>query len=260
MPNISEIRKKITVQLYKKYGESVPPEQISTLSEIRAYQEAIIPSPYFKYTLSDFTGRNKGKEILPLSVAQSAKQKLIDYCWSGVTLEQISDAETESPDMSWLTYKSSMHLRRDNGHNVVICADVAGKSGKTFCAALIMKEAIKQRVEQKYCCNTYQWINFSVLCRMLKEDDMFLPDYCSADWLVVDDIYDVSRSSPAQQSFISSLVNPFFADRVDSLFPTILVFRFDIDKIVVTDEYFGATIYKLINDKNTTIINLSGVK
>lgn len=260
MPNISEIRKKIIDRLYKKYGKSVPPEQISVLSEIKAYQKVVIPSPYFEYTLSDFTGRNKDKEILPISVAQAAKQKLIDYCWKGITLEQISDAETESSDIGWLNQKSSMPMRRDNGHNVVICADVAGKSGKTFCAALIMKEAIKQRVEQKYCCDTYKWINFSVLCRLLKEEDISLPDYFSADWLVVDDIYDISKSSNPQKSFISSLVNPFFADRVDSRLPTIFVFRFDIDKIVVTDEHFGTTVYKIINDKITTIINLSGAR
>jgi len=255
----SKIKEDIISKLLSKHPVTDEREKakIDLAAEILAYQKTVIPYPYAKYFITDFTGKYQGQDIIPNHIAIQAKQKLLDYCWKDVKLKQLISIDTDV--ISFLDQHSSIGYRKKFGHNVVICADRSlsgGPSGKTLCAAIIIKEAIRKRIDEELSCDTYKWIGYSELKKILTDDDLAVSEYSTADWLVVDDI-DIDVSSRKAQAYRTSFLDPFFSERINNKIPTILVFRFDIEKIKLSEEDYGVAIYRMVNDKNTTRICLS---
>jgi DNA replication protein DnaC len=230
-------------------------------AEIKSHLKTIIASPYYNYTIDDFTGKYKGKELLSRSIAIKAKEQLVKYCW-GDDMELV---DFNSLNEKQRDEKSVIDLRRKQGQHIVVSAGTSdfsiglkNKSGKTFIAALVMREAIKRKGFPGHQSVTYAWTQFPMLEYRIKHDDPSLTYAMSADWLVVDDIMS-SAQTRAAEAYISSIINPFFFERMQSGLPTILVFRFDISQMadLALEEKFGVAISKMLKDSRTTKIFLS---
>lgn len=228
-------------------------------AEVKAYMHTIIPHPYYKLSVDDFTGKSDEGRLLSSGVATEAKKQIVKYCWGDdMTLEKFRDIPKEKRDDH-----SVIDFRKKRCDNVVIFAhsDVYGnsvskKSGKTFVASLIMQEAIKRRAFMGNLAQSYDWISFSSLLNMITIGDLDIVPYKSCDWLVVDDITGF-KNSANQDSYISSVVDPFFFGRINDRLPTILVFRFDIGRLTMPlENKFGVAIEKIVKNKNTFVISL----
>lgn len=262
MKNINFLKNQLQELFAKKifnkgsFIECSPEDQsvCSMVAETQAYMRAIIPKPYYKYSIYDFTGLSPNNEqILSPEIALKAKQKIINYCWGDIDI-----AELNRIDQYELDKLSIMRKRRKLGHNVAIYSgysDPTGsfkseKGGKTFCAALIMKEAIKSRVMGSYE-ETYEWIEYATLEHMITSyEEVQLSDIRSSDWLVVDNI------PPGFTKWKRQSVDAFFMERISDRLPTILVFRFDVTR-KVEENLLGVGFSQIIRDENTTIIGLS---
>jgi hypothetical protein len=227
-------------------------------AEIQAYIRSIIPEPYHRYSIADFDGRsaNDTEEVLDQEIALEVKKKIVEYCWKGVTLDDVNNLSPYELDRF-----SIIEKRREDCINVAIYAkyvayDLTQKvsfvpKGKTFCASIIMKEAIKNRLQPGLgITRTYDWIEYSILENMIKnKEETNLSVIRSSDWLVVDDIY-------YNKSFVKQLVDPFFLERLRDGLPTIFVFRFDAGK-EANEEGMGIAMSKVIHDPKTCLISLS---
>ncbi len=234
-------------------------------AEVQAYILSTIPRQYHKLSIEDFTGKTSNKELLSVAVVIEAKRKLVEYCW-GVSLETFNRwDEVERLNASILDKQKQM------GRNLVIYSDSeksmmpfeykdkkesVPKCGKTMVASLIIKEAIRNRITPGHYIDTYDWIEFSVLLNALRDKETDINNVKSVDWLVVDDIRGINNSRN-MDSFISSIVDPFFFGRIESNSPTILVFRFDInDPMFALEDKFGVAISQIVDDSNTLRISL----
>lgn len=225
-------------------------------AEAKAYMCSIIPNPYHKYTIWDFNGLTDSGATLSPAVVSNAKSILLKYCWSGVTLEdlQINNYNRKKLD---LDKKSIMDKRLTHGTNVIIHSLNGSQTGKTFVASIIMREAIKQRVKPGGAVETYDWIPFVKLKHLIRKDDETVSHLESCDWLVVDDIPYSSGATPGAAAYMSSLIDPFFAERLDSGLPTIFVFKFDIDdQSNRWEDVFGLSIASIVKDKHSCKIRL----
>lgn len=267
MKNITIIKEKLENICAKKYClidsiQKCPNKQCTCAiaAETRAYMESIIPKSFINLSINDFNGRNKdGVELVSATVLKKAKTILVNFIWESETIESVKNKKSDE-----LLISSSLNKRRDNGSNLIIYSDKnGGNSGKTMVASIIMKEVIKNRLNCKNP-QSYDWIPFSVLREKLINDSKMLDrgineDHISdikyADWLVVDDINIDVNSSKAQKAYTNSLIESFFQERLECKLPTIFIFRFDVDKEDV-EENFGVAISKIISDKSTYKISL----
>ena len=223
-------------------------------AETQAYFHAIIPEPYYKFTIHDFDGLSTDNNLLiDGDVAIEAKKKVIDYCWKDVDILQVQDLSIAELDKH-----SCISKRRLRGNNVVIFDDSSlnqksGKNpkGKTLIASLIMKEAIKSRLfDAESLCQTYDWVEYPILeNKVLKKEDINVSELCSSDWLVVDDI------TYTDQRWRKQALDAFFLERYNDGLPTILVIRFDITKFN-SEDALGVAITKIIRDPKTFVISL----
>ena len=234
-------------------------------AEIKAYIYTIIPAPYYQFDIDDFTGKSDKQELLDSEVAITAKSKLVKYCWN-MNLEDFNVLDEQEK-----TNRSAMDYRRKQGHNIVIYADsekrmspsfgknqeaTESRCGKTMIASLVMQEAIKRRIFPGNHVQTYDWLEFSILCNELKSNSFGLNYAKFADWLVVDDIRGINNTR-SMDSFLASLLDPFFFERLQEKLPTIFVFRFDIGNLPSSiEDKFGIAISQIINDPNTIKISL----
>lgn len=225
-------------------------------AETRAYMEVVIPKPYSNLSLKDFNGKDStGRTICNGFVLNKVKQQLAKYCWKGIDFSKI---DRYSPEQ--LNSKSIIGQRRANCENLVIYADEENTStdvaGKTFVAALAMKEAIKNRVLNGRASESYDWIQYSVLKQRLINDPDSLSNTKCSDWLVVDDITSEAQSTRNQKSLISSKLDSFFYERSEDGLPTIFVFRFDVtmDHSVIED-YYGLTMAKIVKNSHQISLN-----
>jgi hypothetical protein len=278
MKEIDQIRIKLENVYSKRYCQCdnvsfcLTPNacQCKVLAEVMAYVYGVIPDPYFKYTIHDFDGRRHGDDkdderILDETIALNAKKKIIEYCWEGLSIDKVIIEED-------LDKYSSINKRRQEGKNVVIYGDdeeyfssTNGKirqKGRTLTASLIMKEIIRRRVEPKNQVQTYDWVSFPMLEYYLKQKDGNMVFSLSAcDWLCVDDIPKKVNDSKAANAYRTSLLDPFFLERLESGLPTIFVFRFNITSLSIPwEECFGIGINRIINDPKTCIISLCSPK
>jgi len=195
-------------------------------AEVQAYLRSIIPAPYYKFSIYDFNGMRDGtlEQVIDTDSAIIAKQKVVEFCWKNLDLKKLTDLKPEELDNL-----SIINKRRRDGTNVVVFADtdmVANPpKGKTFCAALILKEAIKHRASiGADRSETYDWIEFSILNHMIRSDDDGLANIRNADWLVIDNI--PRNTKPGWRQCI----DPFLMGRISDGLPTIFVCRFDVRK------------------------------
>jgi len=226
-------------------------------AEMQAYLQAIIPDPYYKFTIHDFDGLSLDNSLLiDPKVAIEAKKKIINYCWSGIDMTKIQDISIVDLDKY-----SCISKQRLSGSSVVIFDDSSlsqkinkkNPKGKTFIASLIMKEAIKSRLfDSVSFCQTYDWIAYPILeNNIIKKKDIAISDLSSVDWLVIDDI------TYTEQRWRKQAFDAFLLERFNDGLPTILAIRFDINKFN-SEDYLGIAITKIIRDPKTCIISLVG--
>jgi DNA replication protein DnaC len=225
-------------------------------AEAKAYMCSIIPHPYHKYTIWDFNGLTDSGTTLSPTVVSNAKSILLKYCWRSVTLDDLQINIYNRKDLD-LDKKSIMDKRLTHGTNVLIHSPNGSQTGKTFVASIIMREAIKQRVKPGGAVQTYDWIPFVKLKHLIRKEDESISHLESCDWLVVDDIPYDSGQTRGSEAYMSSLIDPFFAERLDSGLPTIFVFKFDInDQANRWEDVFGLTISSIVKDKHSCKIKL----
>jgi len=229
-----------------------------------AYLKTIIPSPYYKYSIHDFTGSHGKDQLLEKDVASKAKRQIIDFCWEGIDALKVVDTS-----ISELEKYSCISKRREIGNNIVIFDNSSlsqknkqNPKGKTMCASLIMKEAIKSREyvdcipRNEKLCHTYEWVEYPILENMIMNNndvnDVRVSDLKSVDWLVIDDITFFEK----KESWKRRMVDFFFLERLEEKLPTILVLKFDIIKNC-TEDILGVGLSKIIRDDKTFFISLT---
>lgn len=278
MPNISELKKHFLLQIAAKNCKVQDPENCpnkpchcAIAAEWQAFVCNTIPQGFRKYTIKDFHGKLSESARLSLPVALHAKKQVFEYCWGDLSLLERLPLLTDEE----LRKHSKIAERLKLGHNVVIhgsspkrvqrSADAKTNSitelplGRTFIASLIMHEALKLKLDPQYRFLQYEWVSFSDLLQCIKDDDDRAVHYEACDWLVVDDITStLLGASPASKAFIEPLLDSFFSRRIRQHLPTILVFKFDIKpRRTEIESALGVAIGKILNSKNTTVINLS---
>jgi hypothetical protein len=267
MKNIDAIKKIYTKKIAKKFcgidDISLCPNKdkcsCKIAAEVKAYMHTVIPSPYYKLDIDDFTGKSDEGRLLSSDTALRVKEKIVKYCWGdSMNLKEFNEIPRQNRNNF-----SVMDFRRRRCDNVVIFADsetygasFSKKTGKTFVAALIMQEAIKRRAYPGNLVQTYDWVPFSSLLNSIISGEPEVASYKSSDWLVVDDITGF-KSSVNKDAYISSVIDPFFFDRIKDRLPTIMVFRFDIGRLAVSiSTKYGTAIEKIVKDKNTFVFSL----
>jgi hypothetical protein len=239
------------------------PSQCSCVvaAEILAYKKSVIPDPYWRYKITDFDGlSDKREQLLEDQVALRAKRSVIEYCWRGVTLNNVDDMMSKG----MLQDHSIMDERLAKGVNVIVYADNENwkrgslRRGRTMVASLIMSAAIDRRIVPGNHVQTYDWIQYPLLKGMLKNDDMGVAAIKTCDWLVVDDITPEQNGSRAMKAMWSNFLDTFFFERLKEGLPTILVFRFDVLKTPAMSDELGVAMTKIVCDNKTHAISLCG--
>lgn len=227
----------------------------SVAAEIKAYLQAVIPYPYCNLNIFDFNGMDSsGKIVLKSSKVKLVRDTIVKYCWGDIDIKKY---ESNKLDLDSL---SIIDNRKKQCKNVSIysTSDILDSTskGKTFAAAIILKEAIKRRVIPEHCIDSYEWIQYNALKTLLTQDDDSLSNIKYADWLVVDDIVEEKHSKNAQ-GYICSLLDSFFYERVKEKLPTIFVFRFNIEnKKELIEEMYGVSMGQIVLSDNTYVIKI----
>lgn len=250
-----------------KCGEKCFCEKAAT---VWAHVDSVIPEEYRNYTIDDFQGLVKEKEIkkrvLPEDVVAAARQKVIDYCWGEIEEGLPYDADV------WLK-KSKMGQRHRDASTIVIygqrwlvSTNESGQrrvtkkacSGKTMLASIVMKAAIFHRYVENRMSDTYAWVDYNTLTDRLmshanKEKDFTdeINFWRDADWLVVDKIAVAERANENARQFRASVLDHFFCDRKEQHLPNILVFQDDISKMDELESDFGGVIDSIVNSQKT---------
>ncbi len=273
MKNIEPLKRKYLNIFSNKYYNKSPLEldgdllfKCSILSEIWAYIISILPSDerddIFRYTIFDFDGcinsKKERKQVIPIDVAINAKNIICKYCW-GKTWNDIREhfKDDEKKIKEFLRNHSVMAKRIDEGSNLVIFGESDIPIGKTMLASIVMKEAIKLRVNNNKRGQTYDWVDFSKLKYEIIKDTINAVEYRSCSWLVIDNINRLEHSSIQQKAYISDILNSFFIDRLNNKLPTILSFKFDIRKKSFNiEKEMGIGISKIVKHNKTYIVPL----
>jgi hypothetical protein len=221
----------------------------------------IIPDHLREISLQDFTGMYQGQRLLSQEIVCKARENIIKYCWQGI--EEGVDYEFNE----WFP-KSIMDKRLANGSSLVIYGDpwthdnskgqiktFKKPLGKSMVAAIVMREAIAQRIKVGHACDSYEWVDYNTLRKRLMgqakgetEHDDAIAFYEEADWLVVDGL---QRKHDASRQFSANVLDDLFCERVENNKPNILVFQDDISKIDDLTEDFGISISNIVNSRKT---------
>ncbi len=261
----SKIQLLIAKQCCKIQDISLCKKDVCTCSlaaQTQSYIQTVIPQGYKKASIFDLNGfsQTSGKDSKRQKLVNSesisfAKRQIVQYCWGSIDINKISS-------ISQLDQISIITKRRQQGRNVIIYSQSSTMSmqsgavtkprGKTFCASIIMIEAIKSRMNKGYYSQSFDWVKYPVLGQRLKKfDDDSTSNMRYADWLVIDDI------SKYQNKYTRTSVDPFILQRIQNGLPTIFVCRFDIDNIN-DEQSIGSSLAQVIHDKNTIKIKLDG--
>ena len=271
MKDITDLKDEIAEKLsakycgvsYKKCTKDKCPCLVA--AEIKSIMQSVIPDPYWKFSIKNFNGfDNLGEKIVKSDVIKNAKEVMIKYLWDGLSIGDVED----TPDFE-LDKKSSIDKRLSSGTNFIIYGNIAfqdrkenkTKKGRTLIASLIMKEAIKRRLNVGGNIQTYDWISFSKLKSFLfsssKDESVEFINCASADWLVIDDITINVNALSNEASYVSSRLDSFLDTRLDDKKPNILVFRFDVEKEMQRiEDSLGVSVFKIVSDPNTFKIKL----
>jgi len=192
------------------------------LSEVMGYQRSIIPRKYAKLELPDFTGMVDGKRVVSEAVMRMATSSLLRYCFG-------DDSVLLTTPRSKLNELSVMDRRFEDGCNVFVHGQVgddglknAGGLGRSFLAALILKEAIWRRIFKGNKALTYRFASVHDLITEVLDKDNRDSDWLT-DWLVIDDIN--SYQTKALPITLDRIVS---RRRMMSL-PTVFVLQFDAE-------------------------------
>jgi hypothetical protein len=236
---------------------------------ISAYIQAVIPEDHRSLTIDDFRGEvvTDGRSVKVLSdeVQQRAKEQVLRYCWRGVELGESYDF------VDWFK-RSQMERRLQDGTNVVIHGEGVqmqrGRAqhkqlGKTLLASIIIKEAIHLKFRDGHVGDTYEWVDFSLMCKRLmgqaegeRSYNDEIDNWEEADWLVVDSMTFGDKTTNAR-SFRANVLDRIFVERRDRKLPNILVFQDDLDKCDDPKGEFGPALSDIIHSKKTLKICLS---
>lgn len=273
MTDITTEKHRLLEMYAKKYCNSLCMKDVCSCAiaaEFRAFINKTIPEDFRNFSIRDFHGKVDEITRLNLQVAKIAKEQVFKYCWGNLSLLERLSLLSEDE----LNQASVIGDRITRGYNVVIHGSSPKRIeksaeginavheipiGRTFIASLITREVIKQKLDSKFRNLSFEWVQFSPLLQSIKNDGDDSIHYESCGWLVVDDIMEnMLKASMAQKAFTETLLDSFFSHRVRQKRPTVLVFKFDIDKRrTEIESAFGVTINKIINDKNTCVISLS---
>lgn len=203
-----------------------------------------------------------GKRVIDMEIFLAARDVIVKYGWKGVDPK-------EGYDQTWIT-KCILDQRRENGNSLIIYGNQwkpkheSGHTklfkqplGRTMIAAILMKEAIFQRLLEGHATDTYAWVPFSTLCNRLFDKangssayDDEISMYEEVDWLVVDGIQ-VGKLNDAGRQFRSNVLEKLFGERMDKNLPNILVFQDDISQFDDLSQDFGPSINSIINSRKT---------
>lgn len=267
MRDIERLKEEYLKKFAKKYYNESPQNisgdsfyRCSILAEMWAYMRVILPREVSRYTILDFNGKSKsGKELIPPDIAANAKNLICKYCW-GKTWEQIKTHFMEDEDKikQFFNKNSLMMDRLRIGNNIIIHGESVGHPiGRTMVASIIMKEAIKLRVQGGQRGQSYEWIDFIAMKDAITNNTNRVADYRSCSWLVVDNIHQPEYWTIQQKAYMSDIIDSFFINRLNDGLPTIFVFKFDIrNKSFNAEEEMGTGISRIIHNKATCKIPL----
>ncbi|MCD6435254.1 MAG: hypothetical protein J7L15_02520 [Clostridiales bacterium] len=238
----------------------------SYAAETFSYIDIVIPEGFRKLTISNFQGshidskRQEKIDLLPSNVVVRARNLIAKYCW-GHSWDDICERYPLVKDREvYLNTSSAMSIRLKNKNDVIIYGQ-SGRNpiGRTFCASLIMREAIKLRMKNNgYRHGSYDWVDFAVMIDDLKYEREECVDYRSVEWLVIDNITESPFRTDNMQNFMCNILNPFLLGRQNRGLVTILVFKFNILKGSFDIENFmGVGAYKIFKSKKTLKISLN---
>jgi hypothetical protein len=252
----------------KKYGDLLCSPCLRG-AVISAYIQAVIPEDHRNLNIDNFSGEVKidgrSVQVLSTDVQLAAKKKVLWYCWKGIEMGESYDF------VDWFK-KSAMEQRLQDGTNVVIYGeshDVRGgklkhkQLGKTLLASIIIKEAICLKFLDGHVGDTYEWVDFSLMCKRLmgqaegeRSYNDEIDNWEEADWLVVDSMTFGDKTNNAR-SFRANVLDRIFVERRDRKLPNILVFQDDIEKCEDPKGEFGPALSDIITSKKTLKICLS---
>jgi hypothetical protein len=247
----------------------------SVFAEYKAFVHKTIPEEFRNFTIDNFTGDLGDGNSLEPTVAASAKEQVLSYGWGDKEITTRVAFMTPVEKQKRLNDTSVIAKRVKGGENIVIhgepkrslkdspAADkkelVLLKMGRTFMASLLTAQALKLKADPQYRTMSFEWVSFSALLQSIKEQDDNDVHYESCGWLVIDDITEnMFMGSPAQKAFVTPLLDAFFFRRLQAKLPTVLVFKFDVNRRrQEMESVFGVEVNKIIYAKNTTTICLT---
>lgn len=228
-----------------------------TYSEIWGHIGSTIPDVYHASTIQDFTGMYNGDVVLSPNLLRKSRDQIIKYCWQNIEPGEDYDYA------SWFP-RSIIDRRLLGGSSLIIYGNpwsssvqfTKKKIGKTLIAAIVMKEAIFQRVKSERLADTYAWVDYTLFINRLIENAKNgtyteeINAYQDADWLVVDNI-DFLKNNENGRQFRASVLDKFFSERFENNKPNILVFQDDISKMSNLQYDFGVTMAAIINSRKS---------
>ena len=249
-------------------------------AQVMSYIESVIPDGYQQFEISDFTGYKKGenKKLISDKIVSEARTAVINYCWNDIDPDEMGNFDL----VEWYP-KSAMRFRRKNANNLVIYGDPYCRQnangivktfknplGRTMLAAVVMKQAIRERLKIECQGESYAWVSYSRLYTKLmqnalnqtkdeKDFDSEISEYEEADWLCVDG-FETEKTSDASRTFRTRVLDNFFEERLKNGRPNILVFQENLEKIDDLRSEFGISINTIINSDKTTRVKLLEAK
>lgn len=205
-------------------------KRCQSVAEVRAFIDTLIDEEHRNLSIFNFTGKTRsGQMHLDTKEALRAKNLVCKFIWGYSWSDLKNIYKTEDNIKKYISRNSVLMRRLKNGNNVAIYGGLNGACGRTMIASIIMKEVIKMRLfTPDIVSQTYDWVDFQTLISSLRENTIEVPDYRTADWLVVDNIYVEKGESRGSRAYRSGLLDPFFMYRLKNNLPTILVFQYDI--------------------------------
>jgi DNA replication protein DnaC len=213
------------------------------LAEVLGYHSAFIPSKYANLEISDFTGKVGGKRVASAESVASATASFMSFCFDDPKVPKNSAR-------SKLNSMSVMDARFSSGCSVFIYGDApkssakpdSGATGKSFLAALILKEAIWRRMFKGNEALSYRFASIHDLIGEVYDKNQSDSSWLT-DWLVIDDI------STGVGRGMDSVLDQIISRRRTLNLPTILVLEFDASSIdIKLSDIIGHMAAKLFTD------------
>lgn len=234
-------------------------------AEILSTIRTLIPQEYRTANIFSFDGKTPdGNRVITRQAAEEIRRQLWGYLYRG---EYQTSLGPDTP-RSHLNALSILDNRFKQGTNLAIHGDQKKYNkrttenllsvkrepkGKTLLASVVMIDAIWRRISPNNIARTYDRISFLRLRQGLKRKDEYVQDAQDADWLIIDDICMMEKSSSS--SWTKETLDDFVITRMAERKPTIFVFDFDITNAPLSDA-LGMGIAKVVDSHNTYKIHV----